>query len=122
MEAQKAAKIRSALEEELKQVFERALALDSLIRTELGLAKEKPQSVRSAASQSEKQGTKVPGLAAGASDGLISAAEAEGHAELNKEIWLEAVSQLCDEAVRSRGTSLILIERKVVRGLCSFIM
>lgn len=122
MEAQKAAKIRSALEEELKQVFERASALDSLIHKELGLAKEKPPSVRSAASQSEKQGTKVPGLAPGASDGPTTEAEAEGHVALNKEIWLEAVSQLCDEAVRSIGMSPILIERKVVRDLCSFIM
>ncbi|XP_029705540.1 dynein regulatory complex protein 1 isoform X1 [Takifugu rubripes] len=98
MEAQKAAKVRSALEEELKQVFERASALDALIRKELGLAKEKPPVVRSAASQREKQGTKVHGLAPGASDGPTSEAEDEGQAALNKEIWLEAVSQLCDEA------------------------
>lgn len=116
MEAQKAPKIRSALEEELKQVLERASALDSLIRKELGLVKEKPPLVRSAA---EKQGTKVHGLAPGASDGPTSEAEAEGHAALDKEIWLEAVSQLCDEAVRSMGTSPILIEREVVGGLCS---
>ncbi|TNM94895.1 hypothetical protein fugu_017654 [Takifugu bimaculatus] len=95
MEAQKAAKVRSALEEELKQVFERASALDALIRKELGLAKEKPPVVRSAASQREKQGSKVHGLA---SDGPTSEAEDEGQAALNKEIWLEAVSQLCDEA------------------------
>lgn len=107
MEAQKAAKIRSALEEELKQVFERAAALDSLIRKKLGLAKEKPPSARSAASQSGKQGTEVQGLAPGAADGPASEA-------LNREIWLEAVSQLCDEAVRSTGTSPILIERRVV--------
>ncbi|XP_056873771.1 dynein regulatory complex protein 1 [Takifugu flavidus] len=98
MEAQKAAKVRSALEEELKQVFERASALDALIRKELGLAKEKPPVVRSAASQREKQGSKVHGLAPGASDGPTSEAEDEGQAALNKEIWLEAVSQLCDEA------------------------
>lgn len=113
MEAQKAAKVRSALEEELKQVFERASALDASIRKELGLAKEKPPVVRSAASQREKQGTKVHGLAPGASDGPTSEAEDEGQAALNKEIWLEAVSQLCDEAVRSSGTSPILAERKV---------
>lgn len=105
MEAQKAAKIRAALEEELKQVFERASALDSLIRKELGLAQEKPPLVRSAA---EKQGPKGHGLAPGASDGPTSEAEAEGQAALNEEIWLEAVSQLCDEAVRSTGTSPIL--------------
>uniref|UniRef100_H2S295 Dynein regulatory complex protein 1 n=1 Tax=Takifugu rubripes TaxID=31033 RepID=H2S295_TAKRU len=120
MEAQKAAKVRSALEEELKQVFERASALDALIRKELGLAKEKPPVVRSAASQREKQGTKVHGLAPGASDGPTSEAEDEGQAALNKEIWLEAVSQLCDEAVRSPGTSPILAERKVVTSKCGY--
>lgn len=107
MEAKKAAKIRSALEEELKQVFERASALDSSIRKELGLAKEKPPLV---ASQSEKQGAEGHG----ASGGPSSEADAEGHAALKEEIWLEAVSQLCDEAVRSAGTRPILREREAV--------